>query len=79
MNGEIKRGPGRPRKIEATEGAAFGPSLSTSGDAVTVRLHYDVWETEDIRHYAGSTVALPADIAEKLLSIGKASLPKGDA
>jgi hypothetical protein len=67
---------GRPRN---TQGAASEPPLSTSSDGVTVRLHYDVWETDDLRHDAGSTVTLPADIAEKLLSIGKASLPKGDA
>lgn len=67
---------GKPRN---TQGEPSEAPLSTSGDALTVCLHYDVWETEDIRHYAGSTVALPAHIAEKLLSIGKASLPKGDA
>lgn len=67
---------GKPRN---TQGAASEPPLSTSRDTVAVRLHYDVWETDDLRHFAGSTVSLPADIAEKLLSIGKASIPKGDA
>jgi hypothetical protein len=67
---------GKPRK---PQGAASEPPLSASGDNLTVVLHYDVWETEDLRHYAGATVSLPADMAEKLLSIGKASLPKGDA
>jgi hypothetical protein len=79
MNNEIKRGPGRPRKIETnTQGEPSKAPLSASGDDMTVVLHYDVWETEDLRHYAGSTVPLPVDMAERLIGLGKASIPTGD-
>lgn len=65
-------------KARNTQGTASEPSLSASGDDMTVVLHYDVWETEELRHYAGSTVPLPVDMAERLIGLGKASIPKGD-
>lgn len=38
----------------------------------TVKLLYDVWEAEDVRHEAGSTVSLPMDLAKSLLAEKKA-------
>jgi hypothetical protein len=66
---------GKPRN---TQGEPSGAPLSASGDGMTVCLHYDFWLTDDERLEAGSTVTIPADMAEMLLGIGKASIPKGD-
>jgi len=65
-------------KARNTQGEPAKAPLSASGDDMTVVLHYDVWETEDLRHYAGSTVPLPVDMAERLIGLGKASIPTGD-
>jgi hypothetical protein len=66
---------GMPRKPQGEPNKA---PFSTSSNAVTVVLHYDFWEAEDLRHYAGSTVPLPVDMAERLIGLGKASIPTGD-
>jgi len=65
-------------KARNTQGEPSKAPLSASGDDMTVVLHYDCWETEDLRHYAGSTVPLPVDMAERLIGLGKASIPTGD-
>jgi hypothetical protein len=65
-------------KARNTQGEPSEAPLSASGDDMTVMLHYDFWETEDLRHYAGSTVPLPVDMAKRLIGLGKASIPTGD-
>lgn len=37
-----------------------------------IRLLYDFWETEEIRHAAGAVVELPTEQARELVKAGKA-------